>query len=71
MLALLATYHGRFWNSPRLDAEFTWLQSPKQFYGNRDPAGLKRQQGLGLERSTGFVPESHVGANDAIWASET
>ena len=68
MLALMASYHAQFWNSPRLDAEFTWLNTPTQWIRHVEHLiEYKKCSISGIERSLEVMPKSLVHRGDDIY----
>ena len=67
-IELLAAYHGPFWESPRLDTEFTWLLSETEWQQRfTEGLGYKRIVHNGLKRGRDVMPDSIVSREAQIW----
>jgi hypothetical protein len=70
MLGILADLHAKYWNSDRLDNEFTWLMTPAQF-------AVKLVEGMefeaiaatGVERAAAVLPASLKGRKEDVWTA--
>ena len=68
MLDLLATVHGRYWESPRLKAEFTWLRTPEQWIEVVGPAiAYEARSAVGMQRAAAVIPPSLQGRERDIY----
>lgn len=68
MLSLLATLHGQFWNSPRLDREFTWLRTSENFQTQcNQMIDFKSRSHIGIDRAQTLIPESLLARKAEIW----
>lgn len=68
MVEILADLHARYWGSPRLDTEFTWLMNPVE-YCKMLIEGMELEQLTinGLNRAGSVLPPSLVNRKDDIW----
>lgn len=56
MLSIIAELHGNYWESPRLEAEFTWLLKPIEFTRNLEEGmELEHLVDLGLQRGRAAI----------------
>jgi Phosphotransferase enzyme family len=68
MLALHASVHAQYWNSPRLDKEFTWLLTPTQWIRRVEHLIEYRKCSIaGIERSLDVMPTSLVHRGEDIY----
>jgi len=68
MLDILAATHGRYWESPRLKSEFTWLRTPEEWIGHvEDPIAYERRSGVGMQRAASVIPKSLLGREREIY----
>ncbi len=68
MVALMATYHSAFWESPRLDGELGWLRTSPDWQRHLDSmintgAMVKR----GLRRAESVLPPQLRRRGDEVW----
>jgi hypothetical protein len=68
MVTILADLHAKFWNSPRLDSEYTWLMKPTE-YCVRLVEGMEFEaiSTAGVERSRSVLPDSLKGRTTDVW----
>jgi len=68
MVAILASLHGTYWGSERLDSEFIWLMDPLTYAGKLiEGMELGQLTVNGLARAAEVLPASLVGRKDDIW----
>jgi len=68
MLELLANVHGRHWESPRLETEFTWLRTPEQWIKVVGPAiAYEARSAVGMQRAAAVIPSSLRGREREIY----
>jgi hypothetical protein len=68
MVDLMATYHGTFWGSPRLDTDFVWLTRASDWQRKlNNNLGFGRMVRNGIERSRDFLPADLVAREKDIW----
>jgi hypothetical protein len=68
MLDLLANVHGRYWESPRLRSEFTWLRTPEEWIKIVAPAiAYEERSAVGMQRAASVVPSSLKGREQEIY----
>lgn len=70
MLSIIAELHGKYWESPRLEKEFTWLLQPAQFSRNLEE-GMELEQliDLGLQRGASVVSSKLTGRKADVLAA--
>jgi hypothetical protein len=70
MVRIIATLHGTYWESDRLETEFTWLQDPLTF-ANRLIEGMELRQLThnGFERAAAVLPPNLAGRFDEVWSA--
>lgn len=68
IIGLLATLHGKFWDSPRLDREFTWLKTSERFqHDTNDAIDFERRSAIGIDRAQKVIPQSLLARRAEIW----
>lgn len=67
LLADMAQWHGRFWNSSQLRGKLGWLRTPADFLDAIAPLGFGFLCRLGLRRARSVVPASVYTQTDALW----
>ncbi|WP_344980270.1 phosphotransferase [Streptosporangium fragile] len=68
MVTQLAALHGAFWNSPRLESEFTWLKSSEEFQVNlNELAGFQGVMDNGVKVSQEIMPGSVLRRCSELW----
>lgn len=68
MVRLMANYHGTYWDSPRLDTEFTWLVDAADWQRQlNDLMGFRRMFNNGVKRSQGFMPPAMRAREAELW----
>ena len=68
MLDLLAATHGKFWASPRLDSDFTWLRTPDEWIKHvQHPIGYEPRSAVGMQRAESVIPKSLLGREREIY----
>ncbi len=68
MVDLMATYHAAFWDSPRLENEFTWLLDyPTGQRRMNDYMWFQRMYENGIRRSRDLMPGSLVKREKELW----
>jgi Phosphotransferase enzyme family len=57
MVGLLATFHAAYWDSPRLDRDFTWLRSSLEFQSlMNDMISFESRSLVGIDRAQQVIP---------------
>jgi hypothetical protein len=70
MVTLLARLHGRYWESPRLDAEFTWLKTSADYMADITRLiNFKDRSLIGLDRARAVVPRELLARRDELWSA--
>lgn len=70
MVSIMATYHGAFWEDPRLDTEFGWLQRSEDFQRRlNDMMGFKRMFHNGLKRARDIMPPELVARESEMYGA--
>jgi aminoglycoside phosphotransferase (APT) family kinase protein len=68
MLSLLARLHARYWESARLDSEFTWLSTPQRFSAALEEGmELKQLTSRGMALADSVIPSDLSGRTEAVW----
>jgi hypothetical protein len=68
MVGLLASLHGRYWGSRKLDSEFTWLRTSAEFQADTARLiGFQRRSLIGLVRAERVIPRDLLQRRDRIW----
>ncbi len=68
MVRTMAALHSRFWGSPALDREFTWLKDPLTFQHQiNDLIGFRERCALGLERVIPLLPPEVAKQRENLW----
>jgi hypothetical protein len=68
MLDLLANVHARYWDSPRLKSEFTWLRTPAEWIEVVGPAiAYEARSAVGMQRAAAVIPKSLLGREREIY----
>lgn len=66
MVENIALYHGRFWQSPKL--EQPWLKTSLQFQENADATiDFEKRSLVGIDRSADFVPSEFLRRRDEFY----
>jgi hypothetical protein len=70
MLSLLARLHALYWESGRLESEFTWLTTPQRFsQALEEGMELKQLTARGMALADRVVPTDLRGRTDAVWGA--
>ncbi|UAK39415.1 aminoglycoside phosphotransferase family protein [Gordonia bronchialis] len=68
MVNLMAAYHAAFWDDPRLDREFGFLQTSSDWQRHLDSMiNTQAMVRRGLRRAESVLPESLLRQRDLIW----
>ena len=68
MIDILAAVHARYWDSPRLENEFTWLRTPLEWIHHVEHLiGYRERSIIGIERAGAAVPASLVNRGEDIY----
>ena len=70
MVGALANLHAAYWNSPRLDRDFTWLKTSLDFQHNINRLiNFESRTSVGLDRAAQVVPVALMRQRRRIWPS--
>ena len=68
MIDILAAVHAKYWDSPRLENEFTWLRTPTEWIRHVEHLiDYKENSIVGIDRAGSAVPASLVNRGDDIY----
>lgn len=68
MMSVLASLHAAYWNSPRLDREFTWLKTSLGFQENTNRLmDFESRTLIGIERGAAVIPASLLRQREKVW----
>ena len=67
LLANMARWHARFWDSPQLRGDLRWLRTPAEFLDTIVPLGFGFLCRLGLRRARHVVPPGIRARTAALW----
>jgi hypothetical protein len=68
MTSVMASYHGAFWDSPRLDGEFPWLRTSPDWQRHLDAMiNTESMVRRGIERAESALPDDLLRRKRQIW----
>lgn len=67
LLANMALWHGRFWNSPQLKNGLHWLRTPADFLNTIAPLGFRFLTRQGIKRARAVIPPSLLARTNESW----
>lgn len=68
MVSQLAVYHGRFWDSPRLTNDFTWLLTASTWHTKmNNMINTARMFRNGIPRAESVIPSELLARRDELW----
>ena len=67
LLANMARWHGKFWDSPQLRESLCWLRTPADFLATIAPLGFRFLARQGLRRARDVIPPELVSRTDDLW----
>jgi hypothetical protein len=69
LLANMASWHGRYWNSPALTGK-RWMKLPRDHYANLDRLiSMEKCSKVGVKRARERVPDPLVAAHDHLYVA--